>query len=68
MDSLPDWAVSIIAVAVGLSPGLAILSAGSIARLIYRVLGPRRELAAEHGPSRNAEIPPVWRLGGANTD
>jgi len=27
MDSLPDWAASIIAVAVGLSPGLALLIA-----------------------------------------
>ena len=33
MDSLPDWAVSIIAVAVGLSPGLAILYAHRTAGL-----------------------------------
>ena len=38
MDSLPEWAVSIIAVVVGLSPGLAILYARRIARLIHRVL------------------------------
>lgn len=34
MDNLPMWVVTIAAVAVGVSPGLAILSAGSIARLI----------------------------------
>ena len=47
MENLPDWAVSIIAVAVGLSPGLAILSARSIARLIYHMLGPRPEVMRE---------------------
>jgi hypothetical protein len=30
MDNLPSWALQIIAVAVGLSPGLALLSALSI--------------------------------------
>ena len=43
MDNLPDWAVTIITVAVGLSPGLALLSARPIARLLHAVLWPRRE-------------------------
>jgi len=43
MDNLPDWAVTIITVAVGLSPGLALLSARPIARLLYAMLWPRRE-------------------------
>jgi hypothetical protein len=38
MYHLPDWAVSIAAAAVGLSPGLALLSARSIARLLHREL------------------------------
>jgi len=41
MNDLPNWASSTIAVAVGLMPGLALLSARPIARLIYRVLSPR---------------------------
>jgi hypothetical protein len=41
MDDLPNWASSIIAVAVGLLPGFALLSARPIARLLYRVLWPR---------------------------
>jgi hypothetical protein len=41
MDNLPDWVVSIIAVAVGLSPGLAILSVRRIARLLHRALWSR---------------------------
>jgi hypothetical protein len=50
MDNLPTWVVTIAAVAVGVSPGLAILSAGLIARVFYRVLGPRPEIAPEPGP------------------
>jgi hypothetical protein len=38
MHNLPDWAVSIIAVAVGLSPGLALLIARPIGRFLRRVL------------------------------
>jgi hypothetical protein len=45
MDSLPAWALWPITVAVGLSPGLAILSARPIARLLHRVLWPRPEVA-----------------------
>ena len=57
MDNLPDWAVSIIAVAIGLSPGLALLSARSIARLLYRALSPRPKAGREPvGPA--VAIPP----------
>ena len=54
MDSLPGWAVSIIAVVVGLSPGLAIPSARRIARLLHRLLRPRPEVAgrSEHEPAQ----------------
>jgi hypothetical protein len=45
MNDLPPWVVTIAAVAVGLMPGLAILSARSIARLIYHMLEPRPEVA-----------------------
>jgi hypothetical protein len=54
MDSLPDWAVSIIALAVGLSPGLALLSARSIARLLHRALWPSPEVAPQ---SRREPVP-----------
>jgi hypothetical protein len=47
MDGLPTWVVTIAAVAVGLSPGHAILSARSIARLIWHMIGPRPEVAPE---------------------
>jgi Protein of unknown function (DUF5132) len=36
VDSLPDWAVSAIAIAVGFSPGLAILSGRPIARPVAK--------------------------------
>ena len=49
MNDLPTWGVTIAAVAVGLMPGLAILSARSIARLIYRVLGPPAEVMDKPG-------------------
>jgi hypothetical protein len=49
MEYLPDWAASIIAIAVGLGPGLAVLSARSIARLLYRGLWPRPEVEPEPG-------------------
>jgi hypothetical protein len=45
MDNLPCWAVWIAATVVGLAPGLAILSAPMIARLIHRVLSLRRGVA-----------------------
>jgi hypothetical protein len=49
MDNLPDWAVSVIAVVVGLSPVIVILSARSIARLLYRALWPRPKRAPRIG-------------------
>jgi hypothetical protein len=61
MEHLPTWVVTIAAVAVGISPGLAILLAGSIARLLYRVLGPRSEVAPKAGrgpvPEGPARVP-----------
>ena len=64
MDNLPEWAASIFAVAVGLAPGLAVLSARSLARLIYRVVGPRPEVADQLGPERARDeaviaVPPM---------
>jgi hypothetical protein len=47
MDNLPDWAVTIIAIAVGLSPGLAILMARPIGRFLRRVLLERPEVAPQ---------------------
>jgi hypothetical protein len=47
MDNLPTWVVTIAAVAVGLTPELAILSASSIARPVYHMLGPRPEMTRE---------------------
>jgi hypothetical protein len=44
MDNWPTWVVWICAAAVGISPGLAILSAPSIARLLHRLLGARPEV------------------------
>jgi hypothetical protein len=54
---LPDWAVTIIAIAVGLTPGLAILSARSIARLLHRALSPHPERAPQSGLERVREGP-----------
>jgi hypothetical protein len=47
MDNLPIWALWPITLAVGVSPGLAVLSARPIARLIYHVLGPRPKVMRE---------------------
>jgi hypothetical protein len=49
-DILLDRAASIIAIAVGLGPGIAVLSARSIVRLIHRVPWPRSEVAPRSGP------------------
>jgi hypothetical protein len=46
MHNLRDWAVSIIAVAVGLSPGLALLIARPNGRFLRRVLVERPEAAS----------------------
>ena len=67
MANLPTCVVTIAAVAVGVSPGLTIRSAGSIARLLYRVLGPRPEVA--HKPGREperGELADVWQLRGGD--
>ena len=47
MNDLPPWVVTISAVVVGRIPGLAILSARSIARLIYHMLGSRPDVMHE---------------------
>ena len=57
MDNLPTWAVTIAATAVGLMQGLAILSARSIARLIYHMLGPRPEVMREPEGERTLDEP-----------
>jgi hypothetical protein len=59
VDSLPDWVVSIIAVAVGLSPGLAILMAGPVGRFLRRVLFERPEVAPQSGREPVREGPAV---------
>jgi hypothetical protein len=56
MDNLPLWVVTIAAAAVGLSPGLAILSARRIAQLINRALLPRPEVAPEPGCEEPARV------------
>jgi hypothetical protein len=58
MDDLPEWAVSIIAIAVGLGPGLAVFSARSIARLLYRAVPLRTEVAPKprREPAREEPI------------
>jgi hypothetical protein len=57
MDNLPTWALWIITAAVGISPGLAILSAPSIARLLRRLLWPRPEVRPEPQPEPTPEEP-----------
>ena len=55
LDILPTWVVTIAAVAVGVIPGLAILSTGSIARLLHRALSPRPAVASRPGPDRTLQ-------------
>jgi hypothetical protein len=62
MDSLPDWALWIITAAVGAAPGLAILSARRIARLLHRVLWPRPERAPQTGREPRTENRPAFQL------
>jgi len=57
MDNLPLWATWLITVTVGISPGLAILSACPIARLLHRVLWPRPEVAAQPESEPAPEAP-----------
>jgi hypothetical protein len=48
-EQFADLGMTIAAVAVGLSPGFAILAARSIAWLLHRTLWPRPEVAPEPG-------------------
>jgi hypothetical protein len=64
MDHLPDWAVTIIAVAVGLSSGLALLMARRIAWLLQH--RPSRSHQGDTAPSR--AIAPSWRAGPIGTE
>jgi hypothetical protein len=52
MDNLSSWTLWIITAGVGVSPGLAILCARPIARLLHGVLWPRSEVAPEDEPTR----------------
>jgi hypothetical protein len=52
MESLPHWALWIIAAAVGLSPGLAFLMVGPISRYLRRTLWPRSKGAPQLGPEQ----------------
>ncbi len=54
MDSLPEWALWIVAVGVGLSSGLALFMVRPIARLLHRALWPRREMTAQRGRGTGA--------------
>jgi len=61
MDNLPPWALWIITAIVGIGPGLAILSARSIARLLHRVLWPRPEVASKPGREPSHGEPAGWQ-------
>jgi hypothetical protein len=50
MDNLAPWAGSIVAVAVGLAPGLLVLSAGRIGRLLRRLAPSRAEMRQPEAP------------------
>jgi hypothetical protein len=58
MNDLPLWALWPITIAVGLMPGLAVLLARPIARLIYHMLGPRPEVMRqpEGEPTRDEPV------------
>jgi hypothetical protein len=57
MNNLPTWSLWIITLAVGVSPGIAIFSAPSIARLVHLLLAVRPvvapKLEREHEPRRS---------------
>ena len=63
MDGLPDWVVSIIAVAVGFMPGLALLLVGPVVRALHRALSPlpekmpRRRREPTHGEPAGVAAP-----------
>jgi len=52
MDSLPPWALWIIATAIGLSPGLAFFIVGAISRSLHRTLWASSKGAYQLGPER----------------
>ena len=56
MDDLPSWALWIITAAVGVSPGLAVLSARPIPRLLHRALWARPEVTPRPGREELAEF------------
>jgi hypothetical protein len=65
MNDLPPWVVTIAAVAIGLMPGLAILSARSIARLIYHMLGSSPDVMREPEGEPTRDQPSgaaAWRV------
>jgi hypothetical protein len=61
-DSFPSWAVSITVVAVGLSPGLALLLVRLTPRLLHRVLWPRPEGAPPSVGQARGELAETRRL------
>jgi hypothetical protein len=64
MDSLPTWAVSIIAVAIGLSPGIALLAARPIGRFLRRKLLARSsQLAAQKVSQGELDSKPIKERG-----
>ena len=62
MDSLSAWALWPITIAVGVSPGLAVLSAGAIGRFLCRMLGPPAEVAPRLGRETAPEAWPTLPL------
>jgi hypothetical protein len=52
MDSLPPWALWIIAAAVGLGPGLAFFMVGAMRGSLRRTLWARSKGAYQLGPER----------------
>jgi hypothetical protein len=67
MDSLPSWAVSVSAVAVGLSPGLALLIARPIGRFLRRVLVERPEVAPQSRGPESDELAEARRSSSSPT-
>ena len=57
MDNLPEWVVSVVAVAVGLSSCLAVLTARPLGRFLRRVLLERPDRAPQAGREPVREEP-----------
>jgi hypothetical protein len=66
MDNLPDWATSIIAIAVGLSSGILLLTARPIGRFLRRALleRPERALQSRRDPLREGRAAVAAPPGG----